>query len=118
MLIALVLMVVPLILFVFMKSGQKLSVLPKDSLGKSSLALDMASILSFFIPVAVLTHYGTDSEVALNPVLAAALTIIPAAALVTGAVSMIRSKERCVLVFVSTALGLFLLMGEVGYFYI
>ena len=117
MLIVLVLMVVPLILWVFMKSGQKLSVLPKDSLGKSSVALDMASIL-FFIPVAVLTHYGTDSEVALNPVLAAALTIIPAAALVTGAISMIKSKERCVLVFVSTALGLFLLMGEVGYFFI
>jgi hypothetical protein len=54
----------------------------------------------------------------LNPALAAALTIIPAAACVTGMISMIKSKERCVLVFVSTALGLCLLLGAVGYWFI
>jgi len=119
MLIALVLMVIPLILWVFMKSGQKLSVLPRDSLGKSSVALDIAFLL-FFIPIVVLTHSETDSEAVrgLNPVLAAALTIIPVAACVTGVISMIKIKERCVLVFVSTALGLYLLMGAVGYWFI
>ena len=39
MVIALVLMIVPLILFVFAKSGQKVTALPGDPVGKSSLAL-------------------------------------------------------------------------------
>jgi uncharacterized Tic20 family protein len=102
MLVALVLMVIPLILWVFMKSGQKLSVLPRDGLGKSSVALDIAFIL-FFFPIVLLTG---------------ALTIIPVAACVTGLISMTKSKERCVLVFVSTTLGLGLLLGAVGYWFI
>jgi hypothetical protein len=117
MLVALVLMVIPLILWVFMKNGQKLSVLPRDGLGKSSVALDIAFIL-FFFPIVLLTDSANDSEAALNPALAGALTIIPVAACVTGLISMIKSKERCVLVFVSTTLGLGLLLGAVGYWFI
>jgi hypothetical protein len=117
MMIALVLMIVPLILFVFVKSGQKVTALPGDPVGKSSLALAIVSLL-FLIPAAVMTHPETDSGPVLNPVLAAALTAIPAAAMVTGAISMIRSRERCVLVFLSTAAGLALLLGAIGYFFI
>lgn len=119
MLIALVLMVVPLVLWAFMKSGQKISVLPKDPLGRSSIALDIAFLL-FFIPVVALTRSDTDSEVVrgLNPVLAAALTLIPLAGCVTGLISMVKSKERCILVLVSTALGLWLLLSAIGYWFI
>ena len=112
-------MVIPLILFIFVKSGQNVTIFPKDSLGKSSIALDIVFLL-FFIPIAVLTHSEAGSEAAggLNPALAAALTAIPLAACVTGAISMIRGRERCILVFFSTTLGLALLLGAVGYWFI
>ncbi len=117
--IALILMVIPLILWAFMKSGQKLTVLPGDPLGKSSIALDIAFLL-FFIPIIVLTRSDNDSEVVrgLNPVMAAALTLIPLAGCVTGLISMVKSKERCILVLVSTALGLVLLMEAIGNWFI
>ncbi len=117
MVIALVLMIVPLILFVFVKRGQKVTALPGDPVGKSSLALAGVSLL-FLIPAAALTGSEGESGPALNPVLAAALTAIPAAAVVTGAVSMIRSRERCILVFLSTAAGLALVLGAIGHFFI
>ena len=117
MLIALVLMIIPLVLFVFVKSGQKVTALPGDPVGKASLALAIVSML-FLIPAAALTSSDADSGPVLNPVLAAALTAMPAAAMVAGAVSMIRSRERCVLVFLSTTVGLVLLLGAIGYFFI
>ena len=117
MLIALVLMVVPFILFVFVKSGQKVTALPGDPVGRASLALAVVSML-FLIPAVALTHSEGDSGPALNPALAAALTAIPVAALVTGGISMIRSRERCILVFLSVAAGLVLLLGAIGYFFI
>ncbi len=117
MLIALALLIVPLVLFVLLKSGQKVTALPADGMGRSSLALAVLSLL-FLIPAAALTHPGGDSGPVLNPALAAALTAMPAAAVVTGGVSMIRSRERCVLVFLSTAAGLVLLLGAIGYFFI
>ena len=66
------------------------------------------------IPIVFLT----GPEDVLNPALKAALTVIPLAACVTGAISMIKSKERCILVFLSVALGLFLLMTAVGSWFI
>lgn len=117
MLIALVLMIIPLMLFVFVKTGQKVTALPGDGMGKSSLALALVSML-VLIPIAALTDYGGDSGPALNPALAAALTAIPAAAVVAGGISMIRSRERCILVFLSTAVGLVLLLGAIGRFFI
>ena len=74
--------------------------------------------MAFLIPAAIVTNPGSDSGPVLNPVLAAALTAIPAAAVVTGAISMIRSRERCVLVFLSTTAGLALVLGAVGHFFI
>ncbi len=50
--------------------------------------------------------------------LAVALTIvgtgIAAAALITGLISIIRSKERSIFVFVTTAIGLYGLIGGTG----
>ncbi len=93
-----------------------ISVLPKTSLGKWSVGLAIAFIL-FFILLLILTGsnpFGPGT----NPVLAVVLKIIfvglPGAAFVTGLVSMIKRKERSVLVFVSTALGLWFLICGVG----
>lgn len=47
-----------------------------------------------------------------------ALTAIPAAAVVASGISMIRSRERCLLVFLSAAAGLVLLLGAIGFFFI
>ncbi len=117
MLIALVLMIIPLMLFVFVKTGQKVTALPGDPVGRASLAWALVSLL-VLIPVAALTGSGGDSGPALNPALAATLTAIPAAAVVAGGISMIRSRERCILVFLSTAVGLVLLLGAIGRFFI
>lgn len=117
MLIALVLMIIPLMLFVFVKAGQKVTALPADPVGKASLALVMASML-FVIPAAALTSPEGDSGPALNPALAAALTAIPAAAVIAGGISMVRSRERCVLVFAGTTVGLIILVGAIGRFFI
>jgi hypothetical protein len=66
------------------------------------------------IPIVFLT----DPEDVLNPALKAALTVIPLAACVTGTISIIKSKERCIPVFVSTALGFGFLVGAIGNWYI
>jgi hypothetical protein len=117
MLIALVLMIIPLILFVFVKSGQRVTALPGDGPGKSSLALAAVS-LAFLVPIAAVTGSGSDTGPVLNPALAAALTAIPVAAVAAGGISMVRSRERCILVFLSTAVGLVLLLGAIGHFFI
>jgi len=97
-----------------------ISILPKTSLGRWSVGLAIANIL-FFVLAEVLTgfeQFGPGS----NLVLAVALTIILAsmsgAAFITGLISMIKRKERCVFVFVSTALGLYFLIGNVASLFI
>jgi hypothetical protein len=84
------------------------SVLPKTSLGRWLVGLAIAFIL-FFVLAEVLTGFevfGPES----NPVLTVVLTIIDAdisgAAFVTGLISIIKRKERSVLVFVSMAIAL------------
>ena len=93
-----------------------ISVLPKTSLGKWSVGLAIAFVLFFYLMVVL-----TDSNpFGFNPVLTVVLKIIfagmPGAVLVTGLASMIRRKERSVLVFVSMAVGLWFLIGGSGAF--
>ena len=91
------------------------SVSPKTSLGRWSVGLAIASIL-FFVLSEVLTGFEVLGP-GFNPVLAVILTIISAgilgAAFVTGLISIIKRKERSVLVFVSMALGLWFLAQAV-----
>lgn len=94
----------------------RIGVLPKTSLGRYSVGLGVAWILFF-----ALSEVLTGIEVLgpeFNPTLAVALTIVLAGiagvALVTGLVSIVKSKERSILVFVTTAIGLYGLIGATG----
>jgi len=86
-----------------------ISVLPKTSLGMWSVGLTISFILLFFL-IGVLT--GSD-PFGFNPILAVVFKIIfagvPIAILVTGLISMIKRKERSVLVLMSMVVGLWFL---------
>ena len=94
-----------------------ISVLPKTSLGKWSVGLAIALIL-FLVLVGTLTAGFTFSP-GFNPVLAVVLKItlvgMPGTVFVTGLVSMIKRKERSIIVLVSIALGFWFLIGGVWY---
>ena len=98
-----------------------ISVLPKTSLGRWSVGLAIAFILFFILPVG-LTGFELPDPGS-NPVLAVILTLVIAgisgAAFVTGLISMIKKRERSVLVFVGMVITLwFGLIGAVGQFII
>jgi len=86
--------------------------LPKTPLGTWSVGLAVACIL-FFASRLVLIPVE-PSEPGYNPVLDFAIIIVVAviagAALVMGLISMIKSKERSVVAFLSTAIGLWFLI--------
>ena len=92
-----------------------ISVLPKTSLGKWSVILAIALIL-FLVLAGTLTAGFTFSP-GFNPVLAVVLKItlvgMPGTVFVTGLVSMIKRKERSIIVLVSIALGFWFLIGGV-----
>jgi len=99
----------------------RISILPKTPLGRWSVGLTIAFIL-FLVLAEVLTGFELPSPES-NPVLAVILTIVVAgisgAAFVTGLISMIKNRERSVLVFVGIAIALWLgLIGAVGYLFI
>ena len=81
--------------------------IPKTCLGKWSTGLAVASIV-FFLSRLVLIPVE-PSEQGYNPVLDFAVIIVVAviagAAFVTGLISIIKSKERSVVAFLSTAIG-------------
>jgi hypothetical protein len=82
-----------------------ISVLPKTSLGIWSVGLTISIILLFFL-IGVLT--GSDTFV-FKIIWAGA----PVAILVTGLTSMIKKRERSVVVLVSMVVGLWFLIGGV-----
>jgi hypothetical protein len=88
----------------------RISILPKASLGRWSVGLAAAFIL-FFVLSQVILGPGP----AYNMPLAYTLTIVVAgigvAAFVTGLISIIKSKERSILVFLTTAIGFYSLFG-------
>jgi hypothetical protein len=91
-----------------------ISVLPKTSLGIWSVSLTIAFILFFFL-IGVLT--GSD-PLGFNPIVAVVFKItvasMPIAILATGLISMIKRKERSIVVLVSMVVGLWFLMAAVG----
>ena len=91
----------------------RISILPRRSLGRSSVALAVASIL-FFVLSEVLTGFQVLGP-GNNHALATALTIILAAiaggAFAAGLISLINSKDISVFVFSTTAIGLYSLVG-------
>jgi hypothetical protein len=98
-----------------------ISVLPRTSLGRWSVSLAIAFIL-FLVLMEVTTGFNLFGP-GFNPVLAVVLAIIlvgtSGAAFVSGLISVIKHKERSVLVFVSMAITLWVgLLGAVGEFLI
>jgi len=87
---------------------------PKTRLGKWSTGLVVASILFFALCQFLIPFEPSDPR--FNPVPALVAVIVAAvlsgATLVTGLISIIKSKERSVVVFVSTAIGLWLTIGN------
>jgi len=72
--------------------------------------LCVASIL-FFALSQVILGPGPDYNMVLANALTIVLTGIAVAAFVTGLISIIKSKERSILVFVATAIGLYSMIG-------
>jgi hypothetical protein len=75
--------------------------------------LVVASVL-FFVLSEVILGPGPDYNMALAYALTAILTGIVVAAIVTGLISIIKRKERSILVFVAMAIGLYSLVGGIG----
>jgi hypothetical protein len=92
--------------------NMRITILPKTPLGWWSVGLVVANIL-FFVLSQVVLGPGPDYNMALAYALTAIAMGIAVAAFITGLISMIKSKERSILVFLSTAIGLYSLMGGI-----
>ena len=91
----------------------RISILPKTSLGRWSVGLAAAFILLFALYVVLLLLGVLDPDrVRLIPLIGfAAFGILGIGAFVTGLISVIKSKERSILVFLAVVVGLFDLVG-------
>ena len=90
--------------------NMRISILPKSLLGWWSVGLVVAWIL-FFVLSQVILGQGPDYNLALAYALTIVVAGIGGAALVTGLISIIKSKERSIFVFVTTAIGFYSLFG-------
>ncbi len=93
----------------------RVSVRPKTLLGRWSVGLAAVFIL-LFVLLGVLTGLGGVGPGLVGPIAAVAFGISGIAALATGLVSMIKSKERSILVFLAAVVGLFTLIFFLGEF--
>ena len=89
-----------------------ITILPKTPLGWWSVGLVVANIL-FFVLSQVILGPGPDYNMALANTLTIVATCIAVAAFVTGLIGIIKSKERSILVFLTTAIGLYSLIGGI-----
>jgi len=98
-------------------NSMRISLKPKTTMGKWSTGLIIAFFL-FFAVVGILAASGqhgddTFSFTALTiPILLAGVSAV--SALVTGIIGIVKSRERSVLVFLATAIGLYLLILSLG----
>jgi len=94
----------------------RISILPKSSLGRWSVGLAIAFMLSWVL-AGVLSDLAGVALLGsgFNPVLAVILTIVfvgmSGAAFTTGLISMIKNRERSVLVFVGMVIGFWGVLG-------
>ena len=87
----------------------RISILPKNALGWWSVGLGIAVVfLSLGVNVEIWHKY---SSVALSNTLNVVVIGIAAIAFVTGLGSIVKRKQGAILVFVSTAIGLAILIG-------
>ena len=88
----------------------RITILPKSVLGWWSIGLVVASIVFMELSEAIL-YSGPDYNMALAYTLTIVLTGTAVAAFVTGLISIIKGKDRSILVFVAMAISLYSLIG-------
>ncbi len=88
----------------------RISILPKSLLGWWSVGLVVANVL-FFVLSQVILGSGPDYNMALAITLTIVAMCIAVATFVTGFISIVKGKERSILVFVAMAIGLYSLIG-------
>ena len=90
----------------------RISILPKNALGWWSVGLGIAVVfLSLGVNVEIWHKY---SSVALSNTLNVVVIGIAAIAFVTGLGSIVKRKQGAILVFVSSVIGLVIMMGGIG----
>ncbi len=87
----------------------RINVLPKTSLGRWSVGL-AAAIILLLVLLCVFAGQGDVGPGPFSPIATVAFGISGIAALVTGLISIVKNKERSVLVFVAALSGLFVLI--------
>ncbi len=85
----------------------RITILPKTPLGRWSVGLVIVIIVLF-------TVVPEDANRLLEVGVSSGFACLAGAALVTGFISIIKNKERSILVFLTTAIGLFALIVAVG----
>ena len=88
----------------------RICIRPKSTLGRWSIGLAIAVITLFVLAQGILGS-GPDYDMSLAVTLTTILIGIAIAAFVTGLVGIIKSKERSIFVFVTTAIGLYTMIG-------
>jgi hypothetical protein len=88
----------------------RICIRPKSTLGRWSIGLAIAVITLFVLAQGILGS-GPDYDMALAVTLTTILIGIAIAAFVTGLVGIIKSKERSIFVFLTTAIGLYAMIG-------
>jgi hypothetical protein len=111
----------PLVGWVIQEGYLRITLLPKTTLGKWSLGIILAGILFYvlFFMVVRFGYRGGDTfgvkDVALaSPMILAVVSAI--SSMVVGIISIIKSRERSILIFLATVVGLFAFMLVVGEF--
>ena len=93
----------------------RISVRPNTLFGRWSVGLAAAFILLLVLSL-LLTGLGGVGPGLVGPILGVAFGISGIAALVTGLISIVKSKERSILVFLAAVVGLFCLIFFLGEF--
>ena len=93
----------------------RISILPRSPLGKWAVGLAAAFILVSVLS-GVLTALGGVGPGPFGPILSVAFGVSGLAALITALISVTRSRERSILVFLALFVGLFTLIFFLGEF--
>jgi len=91
----------------------RFSILAKSVLGWLSFGLLMASLVfGFGVLEPILTQAAHQNNITLYAILGFVLAAIGGAASATGLISIIKRRQGAILVFISTAIGLVILITE------
>ena len=91
----------------------RISILPKRVLGWWSVGLGVASIVFMELSEPIVSLNSPNFNKPLAVILLFILACIAGVASVTGLISIIKRKQGAILVFISTAIGLFFVVGGV-----